>query len=252
MQWVRSLVFTGLLFLTTAVFGVIVLVAACLPLSLEQRYAIPRTWGRLLTWLAGDRLRAPVHDRRPGKPAARPFISLWKHSSAWETMAQMFVVPPASWLLKREVIWIPIVGWAVSTYKPIAINRKAGHSAVNQVVAQGRDRLAAGMGVIVYPEGTRVAPGQTRKYGVSGALLACADRHPDRADRAQLRVFLAPSQPAQEAGHDSCRDRAADRPRRAHAARSQRTRAAVDRGQDRGDRRGAGRSAALRVAGLRT
>jgi 1-acyl-sn-glycerol-3-phosphate acyltransferase len=101
-----------------------------------------------------------------------PFVSLWKHSTAWETMAQMFVVPTASWLLKREVIWIPIVGWAVSTYKPIAINRRAGHSAVNQVVTQGRERLAAGMGVIVYPEGTRVPPGQTRKYGISGALLA--------------------------------------------------------------------------------
>jgi 1-acyl-sn-glycerol-3-phosphate acyltransferase len=43
---------------------------------------------------------------------------------------------------------------------------------VNQVVKQGRERLAAGMGVIVYPEGTRVAAGQTRKYGISGALLA--------------------------------------------------------------------------------
>jgi 1-acyl-sn-glycerol-3-phosphate acyltransferase len=84
----------------------------------------------------------------------------------------MFVVPTAAWLLKREVTWIPIVGWAVSTYKPIAINRSAGHSAVNQVVKQGKERLAAGMGVIVYPEGTRVAAGQTRKYGVSGALLA--------------------------------------------------------------------------------
>jgi 1-acyl-sn-glycerol-3-phosphate acyltransferase len=84
----------------------------------------------------------------------------------------MFVVPPAAWLLKREVIWIPIVGWAVSTYKPIAINRSAGHSAVNQVINQGRERLASGMGIVVYPEGTRVAPGETRKYGISGALLA--------------------------------------------------------------------------------
>ncbi|HET7204051.1 MAG TPA: lysophospholipid acyltransferase family protein [Steroidobacteraceae bacterium] len=173
MQWVRSLVFTGLMFVTTAVFGVIVLVAACLPLSLEQRYAIPRTWGRLLTWLAGKvcGLRYTIEGRE--NLPQQPFISLWKHSSAWETMAQMFVVPPAAWLLKREVTWIPIVGWAVRTYKPIAINRKAGHSAVNQVVAQGRERLAAGMGIIVYPEGTRVAPGQTRKYGISGALLSC-------------------------------------------------------------------------------
>lgn len=173
MQWLRSLVFTLLLFVVTGVFGVIVLVAACLPLSLEQRYAIPRAWGLTLTRLAGVicGLRYTIEGRE--NLPARPFISLWKHSSAWETMAQMFVVPTASWLLKREVIWIPIVGWAVRTYRPIAIDRSAGHSAVNQVVAQGRERLASGMGVIVYPEGTRVAPGQTRKYGISGALLAC-------------------------------------------------------------------------------
>jgi 1-acyl-sn-glycerol-3-phosphate acyltransferase len=168
----RSLLYTTLLFLVTLVFGVIVLVSALLPLTIEQRYVIPRAWGRFLTWLAGPicGLRYVVEGEE--NLPSEPFISLWKHSSAWETMAQMFVVPTASWLLKREVIWIPVIGWAVSTYKPIAINRSAGHSAVNQVVRQGRERLAAGMGVIVYPEGTRVAPGQTRKYGISGALLA--------------------------------------------------------------------------------
>ena len=173
MQWLRSLVFTVLLFLVTAVFGVIVLVAAALPLRIERRYAIPRAWGLVLTWLAGVvcGLRYTIEGKE--NLPQRPFISLWKHSSAWETLAQMFVVPPASWLLKREVTWIPIVGWAVSTYRPIAINRSAGHSAVNQVIAQGRERLASGMGVIVYPEGTRVAPGETRKYGLSGALLSC-------------------------------------------------------------------------------
>jgi 1-acyl-sn-glycerol-3-phosphate acyltransferase len=172
MQWIRSLVFTTLLFVTTMAFGVVVLVSALLPLGIEQRYVIPRYWGLFETWLA--KVVAGIDyvvEGRQNLPK-EPFISLWKHSTAWETMAQMFVVPTASWLLKREVLWIPVVGWAVSTYKPIAINRNAGHSAVNQVVNQGRERLAAGMGVIVYPEGTRVAPGQTRKYGVSGALLA--------------------------------------------------------------------------------
>src|SRR5512139_2643110 len=172
LQWIRSVVFTVLLFAVTGIFGVIVLVSALLPLTIEQRYVIPRSWGLLLTWLAkvvcGLGYTIEGQENLPN----RPFVSLWKHSSAWETMAQMFVVPPASWSLKREVIWIPIVGWAVRTYRPIAINRRAGHSAVNQVVKQGRERLAAGMGVIVYPEGTRVPAGQTRKYGVSGALLA--------------------------------------------------------------------------------
>jgi 1-acyl-sn-glycerol-3-phosphate acyltransferase len=169
---IRSLIYTTLLFLTTLFFGVVVLVSALLPLSIEQRYVIPRSWGRFLTWLAGVVCGLKYTVEGQENLPTEPFISLWKHSSTWDTFAQMFVVPPASWLLKREVIWIPIVGWAVSTYQPIAINRSAGHSAVNQVVSQGRERLKAGMGVIVYPEGTRVAPGQTRKYGISGALLA--------------------------------------------------------------------------------
>ena len=172
LQWVRSLVYTVLLFAGTLAFGVIVLISALLPLTIEQRYVIPRNWGLFHTWLAKVVCGLGyVVEGRENLPKG-PFVSLWKHSSTWDTLAQMFVVPTAAWLLKREVTWIPVVGWAVSTYKPIAINRRAGHSAVNQVVKQGKERLAAGMGVIVYPEGTRVAAGQTRKYGVSGALLA--------------------------------------------------------------------------------
>jgi 1-acyl-sn-glycerol-3-phosphate acyltransferase len=69
-------------------------------------------------------------------------------------------------------MWIPLVGWAVRCLKPIAINRKAGASAVNQVIEQGKQRLKQGLWVLVFPEGTRVAVGENRKYGVSGALLA--------------------------------------------------------------------------------
>ena len=172
MQYLRSLVLTVLFFLLTLAFGVIVLVSALLPMSIERRYAIPRAWAHTLLWLlkviCGLDYVVEGRERLP----TVPFVSMWKHSSAWETLAQMILVPTASWSLKREVLWIPIVGWAVKTFRPIAIDRSAGGSAVRQVVSQGRERLAAGMGVVFYPEGTRVAPGQTRKYGISGALLA--------------------------------------------------------------------------------
>lgn len=172
MQYLRSLVYTLLLFVVTGFFAVVVLLAALLPLDVFRRYAVPRAWGHTLLWLLKVICRLDyVVEGRENLPN-EPFISLWKHSSTWETAAQMIVVPTAAWLLKREVMWIPLVGWAVSTYEPIAIDRRAGHSAVNQVVKQGRERLAAGMGVIIYPEGTRVAAGQTRRYGISGALLA--------------------------------------------------------------------------------
>ena len=78
----------------------------------------------------------------------------------------------AAWIQKKELLWIQLVGWATLLYKPITIDRKAGHTSVNQVVTQGRQRFEEGLGVIIYPEGTRMPVGETRKYGISGALLA--------------------------------------------------------------------------------
>ena len=72
---------------------------------------------------------------------------MWKHSSAWETIAQAAIFPPQSWVLKRELMWIPLVGWARALLcKPIAIDRKAGAAAVNQVIEQGKQRLAKACG----------------------------------------------------------------------------------------------------------
>ncbi len=82
------------------------------------------------------------------------------------------VFPRQVWVLKRELLWIPFVGWGIRQLHAIAINRKTGGSAVSQVVEQGKQRLAEGDWVMIFPEGTRMPPGQTRKYGVSGTLLA--------------------------------------------------------------------------------
>jgi 1-acyl-sn-glycerol-3-phosphate acyltransferase len=176
MQFLGSLVFTVLFFLTTLVAGVFVLAFAWLPLM--QRYSIPRLWARTLLWMLKVLCRLDYTVEGREHLPREPFISMWKHSSTWDTIAQMILVPPASWIVKRELIWIPVVGWAVATFRPIAIDRAAGGSAVKQVVAQGRRRFADGLGVLVYPEGTRMAPGETRKYGVSGALLATQTGRP--------------------------------------------------------------------------
>jgi 1-acyl-sn-glycerol-3-phosphate acyltransferase len=82
------------------------------------------------------------------------------------------VFPRQVWVLKRELLWIPVVGWGIRQLHAIAIDRKSGHSAVGQVVEQGKQRLEEGDWIMVFPEGTRMPHGQTRKYGVSGTLLA--------------------------------------------------------------------------------
>lgn len=101
-----------------------------------------------------------------------PSVLMIKHSSVFEVYAQVIAFPQTSWVLKRELFWIPFFGWGLLALKPIAINRKAGRTAVKQVIQQGRERLREGLWVTVFPEGTRMPPGQTRKYGVSGAALA--------------------------------------------------------------------------------
>ena len=84
----------------------------------------------------------------------------------------MVVFPRQVWVLKRELLWIPVVGLGVQQMHAIAIDRSAGHSAVAQVIEQGKARLEEGDWVMVFPEGTRMPVGETRRYGVSGTLLA--------------------------------------------------------------------------------
>lgn len=170
MRVLRSLFFTTCLFGGTLLYAVAVLAFGWLPS--HKLYVIARSWARTQLWLLDKvcGLKYAVVGRENIPAGAN--VSMWKHSSAWETIAQASIFPPQSWVLKRELMWIPLVGWAVRCLKPIAINRKAGATAVGQVIEQGTQRLAEGLWILVFPEGTRVAAGETRKYGVSGALLA--------------------------------------------------------------------------------
>ena len=170
MQLLRSLLFTAFFFGGTLAFAVLVLV--CAPFSGGHPYWIVPVWARAqlgaLERLCG--LGYAVEGQENIPPDNH--IAMWKHSSAFEAVAQGLLIPPQAWVLKRELMWIPLFGWAVHVMRPIAINRKAGHSAVNQVVFQGKQRLADGLWISMFPEGTRTAPGETRRYGISGALLA--------------------------------------------------------------------------------
>lgn len=99
-------------------------------------------------------------------------VVYWKHTSSWETFLTLLMWPKQCWVLKHELVYIPIFGWALRLIEPIAIDRKGGRSAVNQVITKGKRKLAEGCWINIFPEGTRMAPNATKRYGVSGALLA--------------------------------------------------------------------------------
>lgn len=170
MQLIRSLLFNFYLFAISAITGLAIVLVA--PFGYRARFALAFAWASSILWMLGFLCR--LHYVVEGKEniPADNHISMWKHSSSFETIAQMTVFPPQSWVFKRELLWIPFVGWALMCMKPIAIDRGAGHAAVKQVLEQGKRRLDEGQWIVIFPEGTRMPAGQTRKYGLSGALLA--------------------------------------------------------------------------------
>ncbi len=176
MQWVGSVAFTALLFVSVPVYGLLVLLTA--PFPRKVTYAGVTAWAAavltMLRWLCRLDYRVDGAEHLPDGPA----VVLLKHSSAWETIAQLRIFPEQTWVLKRELMWLPVFGWVLALLKPIAINRKGGSGAVQQVLEQGQARLGDGLWVCIFPEGTRVPVGQSRRYGLSGALLAQAAGRP--------------------------------------------------------------------------
>lgn len=170
MQFLVSLVFTTLLVVLTPLWGLVMFALFFVPQS--GQFLLARGWAHTLLWflrvLCGLDYRVRGLENLP----AGAHVAMWKHSSSWETIAQMVVLPRQVWVLKRELMWVPFVGWGLALTRPIAVNRSAGHTAVKSVVEKGKARIEHGYWVSIFPEGTRMPPGETRKYGVSGALLA--------------------------------------------------------------------------------
>jgi 1-acyl-sn-glycerol-3-phosphate acyltransferase len=166
----RSLLFQLYFFVSVIVFALAVFLSW--PFPYPARFALAKIWGRGMLWagrfFCGIDYVVEGLDNIP----AGPSVILSKHSTVFEAYAQLVLFPPQSWVVKRELLWVPIFGWGLAALRPIAIDRTAGRTAVMQVISQGKERLASGMWVTIFPEGTRVAPGTTKKYGVSGAALA--------------------------------------------------------------------------------
>ena len=142
------------------------------PFKIETRYAFVTLWTRmLLKWLA---LTCGINHQVIGNEniPAQSSIIFCKHQSMWETLALQVIFPQQTWVLKKELLHVPFFGWALALLKPIAIDRSDKKSAMQQMLTQGKAQLNSGRWVVVFPEGTRVAPGHTHKFSKGGAVLA--------------------------------------------------------------------------------
>jgi 1-acyl-sn-glycerol-3-phosphate acyltransferase len=142
------------------------------------RLKIARLWSQvnnlLLNVFCGIDFKVEGRENLNVKTA----IILSKHQSTWETLALHSFTPYVHWVFKRELMYIPIFGWALALTDPIGINRGAGRVAIKQLITEGKKKLDAGKWMVLFPEGTRTAPGKTTKYKIGGALLAEKSGYP--------------------------------------------------------------------------
>jgi 1-acyl-sn-glycerol-3-phosphate acyltransferase len=176
MTLLRSSLFAAALALITPPYALVAL--ATFPLPRMLRYRIISGWSRaavlLAKFLLGIDWKVEGREHLPTRPA----VILSKHQSAWETLAFQQIFPPQVHVLKRELLWIPFFGWGLALMSPIAIDRSRGVAALRAIARRGQQRLDQGFWVVVFPEGTRVAPGETRDYQPGGAWLAAASGAP--------------------------------------------------------------------------
>jgi 1-acyl-sn-glycerol-3-phosphate acyltransferase len=176
--WVRSTLFYLGYATATIVWGSLgTLFGWLLPYRLRFSFIIGCWTWFCLTWL---RMTCGIRHEIIGLENVpnRPCIVLCRHESTWETMFLQRLFAPQATLIKRELLWIPFFGWAFSTLRPIAIDRHQQRKALRTLIREGSDRLAGGTWVVLFPEGTRMAPGEVGRLHPGGAALAAASGFP--------------------------------------------------------------------------
>lgn len=172
----RSLLFNFIMVSSVTVYA---LLSVCtFPFAPITRYRFISHWARFIIWVLKVLCDLDYVLEGSEHLPKTPSIILSKHQSTWETLAFQQIFPPQVWVLKSELLWLPFFGWGLAMTQPIAINRNDRKKAMDQIVEQGRDRLATGRCVVVFPEGTRVAVDEKRRYGIGGAVLAARTGYP--------------------------------------------------------------------------
>ena len=172
LPWValRSLLFLLFLALVTAPYSLFAMMVR--PLSPQWRYWLISRWAVIIAWAIRYLLGIRWHFEGLETFPQQPCVILAKHQSACETIVLPAELAPMVFVFKKELLRVPFFGWGIGSCPMIPIDRSAGRDAIDQIVTIGRERLSQGFYVTLFPEGTRVAVGETRRYKAGGAKLA--------------------------------------------------------------------------------
>jgi 1-acyl-sn-glycerol-3-phosphate acyltransferase len=175
--FVRSLIFSIIMNTSVFFYSFFCIITFIFPVSYRCKFIAGFT--DYLLWVL--KIVCQINYKIEGLeniPKDRNGIILSKHQSTWETFFLPTIFPQTNIILKKELLWVPFFGWGLATIEPIAINRNQKSSAMEQILKQGKESLDKGRWVLVFPEGTRIAPGAIGNYRPGGARLATHTGYP--------------------------------------------------------------------------
>ncbi|MAU60891.1 MAG: 1-acyl-sn-glycerol-3-phosphate acyltransferase [Parvibaculum sp.] len=151
--------------------SVVIVIAATPCLVLPRRFTLyaMEAWSHLTLWLL--RVIAGTHYEVRGELPRGGVLVASKHQSMWDTIVMTAILKDPAMVLKRELLWIPFYGWYAQKARMIAIDRGAAAAAIRRLVSQGKAAVAEGRPVVIFPEGTRSAPGSKLEYKPGVAAL---------------------------------------------------------------------------------
>ncbi len=155
--------------------GILASILACLIgpfIDLDKRLKLFSLWPRFTNWFLNLTCGIKVNVIGKENLPSGPCVIVSNHQGQWETFSMQYLFHPLCTLLKRELLFIPLWGWAMKMLHPIGINRNKPKQAILQTLEEGSERLKRGMFVLLFPEGTRVKAGRVGKYARSGFELA--------------------------------------------------------------------------------
>lgn len=171
LAFVRSALFLAISYVAIILYVPFMLIGWLLPA--RRRYYLMFSYGFVVFWLAriivGIRYHVEGREHLAGKPGR---LIASKHQSTWDSMILPQLLYQPAFVLKKELLWIPIFGTGLAGMGPIAIDRKAGSQALKQIIKQGKAALAEGRDVVIFPEGTRYSPDAEPNYKIGAAMLA--------------------------------------------------------------------------------
>ncbi len=164
MIFIRSLLFNFLALIANILFFTLLIPALLLPYSKYMPY-IGKNWMRMTLWLFRHIIGVKHEVRgRENIPASGGYIVAAKHQSAWETMAVAYEFPYPTWILKRELMWVPVFGWHLKKTEQIPINRGKRSKVMRDMNDCAHERINQGRQVMIFPEGTRRPIGAPPEY----------------------------------------------------------------------------------------